>query len=266
MFSQIIKKFYKLIIPTFFFMLLGVVMYLFIETNYSFKEVLKLFLFWDGLCPFNSPCWFFIVLFEVFLLSYIFRINTFTFSELFLFNILIYMFGFFLIYTNIFIPFGFNRAVVAFGFFLTGLLFKRIYDYSKSYKYTKIILIIISIISLPIWIYFGYYSFIFCKYIYFVISGIFGTIFFSFISYLVSKIKYSSILISISKASIFLIGTHFVLDYYFKKVASHFDIGYTYKYLFISFIFAIGVVLLYIPICNFIDKKVPVLNGKRRNI
>ena len=269
LFENVRKKFLRLIVPTFFFMIIGVIMYLLTESNYTFKDVFLLFIFWDGLCPFNSPCWFFIVLFEVYLLSYILKLHKYSLIELLLMSILVFILGY-LIYSNyIFLPFGLDRCIVAFGFFIVGMILKKVCDYFKTSKYSYILFVIVSTLSMILWIYFccdnskvSFYSFSFGTYYKFIISGIFGSIVFCSVAFLLSEFKCSKAFILISNTSIFLIGTHFVLEHYYKIIMNNLKLFYTEKYLLISLVFSIILVLIYIPICSFLDKKVPFLTGK----
>jgi fucose 4-O-acetylase-like acetyltransferase len=260
-------KFFRILLPTIIFLLLGVIK-LYLSGIHSLKKLFILFIFYKGQCPFNDPCWFFIVLFEVYIIIYYVRkyFNKLIFNILF---ILISFIGGYIIYHyKIFIPFGLDRMVIALGFFSLGIIFKKVYNYlvnknNKSYIYC------IWIISAMIWIILSYmngkvsfYKLYLNSYWYFIITGVTGTITLSGICYYLSKYSIFKRISSWSNNSVFLIGTHYFIIYYFIQLAGHYHLWYSNRYVLLTLLFGLFIVIIYQPICKFLDKKVPFITGK----
>ena len=265
-----IGKFKRIAIPTIFFLILGVIKQYFVGTH-SLRKLIKLFIFYEGKCPFNSPCWFFIVLFEIYIFIYLIRpLLTKKLSTLFL-TFLFFMMGFALYYFKVFVPFGIDKAFIATGFFTLGILFKQIYLGLKSKQINKNILLALFIPIVIAWftiaIYnpkVSFYAVQLNNYWYFITTGITGTIVICVISYLISKIRVFKVITPWQDNSIFIVGTHYFFVYDFLQIAGKYNLLFTTEFVFIIIEFTLLLLLLYRPICKFLDKKFPLITGKTK--
>jgi len=264
-FNNIFIKFKRLIIPSIFFIIFGVIMKFIINDVTSYTELFKQIIFWEGFIPFNDPVWFFIVLFEIYFIAYLIFKNKLNTVKVLILTLFSFVLGYIVYEYKVFVPFGLNRALLCLGFFNTGILIRKVYDYFKNKKY-KLLLIIIFIVSILLWIITALsngkvtiYAYNLGNYWLLMLSGIFGSITLLIISYLLSFIKYSKIFIKISSSSIFLIGTHYFLRYYLRNLAE--SIWFTNKYMIYIIIMTVVIVLIYIPISKFLDKHLPFLTG-----
>jgi len=271
-FDNIKSKFLRLIVPSIFFIIVGIVAQ-FITGGDLSLPMLKRITFWNGICLFNDPIWYFIVLFEVYLVYIIIysllKKRNKTLITLILGGIFIVL-GYLVDRYKIFIPFGFNKALTALGFFSVGIIFREIYLYIKDKYYYKDLMPFLAKICLFAWFVAtminrrpSMYVNIYGKYYLFLISGVAGSFVFFYLCGFISKIKQSKIFKSISDMSVFVIGTHYVPIWYFKKAMNKFGLfGRRKIYLIISIVFTVVLLLIYAPICKFLDKKFPLVTGK----
>ena len=268
------EKFIRILLPTIFYLILGVIK-LYLTEMQSFKELFRLFIFYDGKCPYNSPCWFFIVLFEIYIIIYIFKYFLRNRYSSLAFSILCLITGYIIYHGKIFIPFGIDRAIIALGFFSVGAFIRHIYNYLKEKdKKTNIILLtMLFIVSTTIWIVFALkngkvslYLFSLHTYFYFIITGITGSIVLCIISYLASNIKHFREIATLSNNSIFIICTHYFIVYDLVNLFRDYHILYTKKFALFIPIFTLILLMVYKPICNYLDKHYPFLTGKQKEV
>ena len=262
--ENVLNKFKRLMIPSLFFIILGVVMCMILNMITNYKELLKQIIYWNGELPFNAPVWFFIVLFEVYFIIYLLMKEKLNNIIILVITVVSYILGYIVYKYNIFIPFGLNRALLCLGFFTTGILMRRVCDSNKNNKFLLVILLIVSAIS---WFIIALingkvsiYGYIFNNYWLLVLSGILGSIAFLIVSYFISYIKLTKAFVKISSISIFLIGTHYILVYYLEELVR--PIWYTHKYIIYIVIMTVLMILIYMPICKVLDKYLPFITGK----
>ena len=262
------RKFIRILLPTIFYLILGVIKSYF-NGIHRIKTLIKLFIFWNGLCPFNSPCWFFIVIFELYIIIYLFKHYLRNKSSSCAFAILCFITGYIIYYEKIPIHFGLDKTIIALGFFSTGAFIRHIYNNLKEKNNNSLLLTILFIISSTLWIIFtlkndkiAFYKLHLNNYWYSTITGITGTITFSIISYLLSKIKLLNNIENWASNSVFIIGTHyFFVDDYLHLIKNN-HILFTKKFALIIPIFSLILLRIYQPICKYLDKKIPFITGK----
>lgn len=162
----------------------------------------------------------------------------------------------------IFLPFGLNRCILSLGFYSFGCVVKG-YVLSDK-KQSLAITIILSFVWILSGVVFntkvsmcgfklGYYWF-------FVMSGITGSLLFVEVCKLVDlKTSYFR---TWGVNTIFIISTHYILVSVFRVVARKIGLTGTWTYNLLLIIYAVAMLLIYQPVCNFVNKKLPLLNGK----
>lgn len=260
-------KFFRIIIPCVICQLLTLAVF-WNDIPHNPGYVLKNFLYIDGLTEWNQPAWFFFVYFEIALTERLLKINE---KHRFIQIIVCtsaFLIGYVLYRNHIFLKFGIERAFVSLGFYYCGSIFKRLN--LNFHENVKIHRIITFLLSLSVWALFGIflngkismYRFTLDNYWYFVVSAISGSICFCMLCSLI-KGKFRMFLNYIGKNTIFIILTHYI---FIKKIidviSMKINIQYTGLYLPYSIVCAVILSLAYIPIVKFINKYVPILNGR----
>ena len=69
------KKFMRLLLPTIIYIILTLPLYFILKTPTSALSAIKRIFFFNGLVAYNDPCWYFIVLFEVYIIERILKIK-----------------------------------------------------------------------------------------------------------------------------------------------------------------------------------------------
>ena len=178
------------------------------------------------------------------------------------FCILCFVVGFIVYHFVVFLPFGLNRCILSLGFYSFGCVVKEYVLPDK--KQPPAITIILSVI----WILSGMvfntkvsmYGFELGYYWFFVMSGITGSLLFIEVCKLIDlKTSYFR---TWSVNTIFIISTHYILVSAFHVVARKIGLTGTWTYNFFLIIYAVAMLLIYQPVCNFANKKLPLLNGK----
>ncbi len=165
---------------------------------------------------------------------------------------------------EIFLPFGLDRCILATGFLLTGNLLKRIY--SKAVAVEKRY-VLICFISMIIWILCGVflnqkvsmYAMQLGNYWMFVISGISGTLTaFTAGMWVDKKTQFFA---RLSRNSIIIVCTHYIVVSVFRNIIEMSGIAGTWINNIVTVLFAAALIYCYIPVCSFINKRFPILNG-----
>lgn len=137
--SEYIKKqTVRLFLPAFVFVTLFLPVYFMTADEINLWDVVKRICSWEGLVPYNDPCWFFFVLYEAKVLERILniaprrmRIKLMAYFLSFLLRYIIYQ-------MNIFLPFGLDRCAVAFGFMMAGMCIKEAYLQLQPLKKSRL--------------------------------------------------------------------------------------------------------------------------------
>ena len=265
--SFITSKIKRLILPTLIFFVLGVIALLFF--NESFLTIIKEFFFLEGICPYNSPCWYFITLFQLLVISYFLNLD----RRSFLFKGIVlgiaFILGFVVYEFKIFIPFGINRTIISLVFFVVGSMLGQANRENKKISKTYFKAIVI-IALMAAWILFGvilngkisFYRMDIDNYFFFIISGISGSIVFIELSKLLQKIKWiKRFFIKTSDNSILIIGTHYFIIFIFECIMDLFGLFRTWQYCLIVVCFSIVTILIYNFFGVFFKKYFPVITG-----
>ena len=260
------KRAIRLLLPTTIFIMVFLPFYLFTTDNFRVITLVMRITFWNGLVPYNEPCWFFIVLFETEVVERLFDIAGKKRSIQLVMSISSFILGFLVYQFNIFLPFGLNRCLVAFGFLTIGMMMKDIFlikgkmDSVNKYCYIVILLLwTISGIGLNGKI--SMYTFELGHYWLFILSGICGSVLFIWnCQFVDKKVTWFR---NVGKNTIFVICTHYICVSLFKKITTILNLNYTCIYSILAVIFTLILVPCYMLVCRFINKYLPVLNGRR---
>jgi len=119
------KKAKRLLVPTLFFVILGLCL---CPAEKIPANIQSYLLFWNGLIVNNAPCWFLIVLFEVYIMHHCLQpCKQKTLGKALLMTAF-FVAGYYVYHKSFFIPFGLNRAIIAAGFFTMGEMLRGLYD------------------------------------------------------------------------------------------------------------------------------------------
>ena len=266
--SFIVTKSKRLLLPTVVFFVLGVIFLKLISTNESSATILKKFFFIDGICPYNDPCWYFISLFQLIIVSYFLNLDKAPYLLKVLTIVITFIFGLILYEFEIYIPFGLNRTIIAMVFFSLGSLFGQANREGKKIQ-KKSLKFIILISCTGIWLLFGiflnkkvsFYGMDLGNYFFFVIAGICGSILFVELCKLLQKTKIKFFLIKTAHNSIIIIGTHYFLKAIFEIIMNRLNLFKTWSYCLIVILFSIFITLIYNLISPFLNKYFPAITG-----
>ena len=267
--TEYIKKHtLRLLLPSCFFVIMFLPVYFVREGRFDIIEFMKRIFFWNGLLPYNDPCWFFIVLYEVKILERVMDLASKEMRVKFITCVISFVMGFIVYQFKIFIPFGLDRGLIAFGYLVFGMLTKDV-CFCKVNDRLKVVY---SFFVFPVWCISGIwlnckvsmYSFELGNYWLFILSGICGS--FLFIVFCQRVDKRTARFRRNSENTIFIIGTHYICVTIFVKVTGYVGIHYTWMYSVGAIIYALVLVYCYMKfVCRFVNKYVPLLNGMRKN-
>ena len=260
------KQAIRILLPAMIFIVAFLPFYLLTTDNLSVVSFVLRIIFWDGLVPYNDPCWFFIVLFEAKVVERIFDIASKKRSIQLVVCIGAFISGFLVYQFDIFLPFGLNRCLVAFGFLTIGMVTK---DFFLTKGKNELVNKPWYIVILFLWVISGIclndkismYAFELGYYWLFVLSGICGTVLFIWNGQFVDrKVTWFR---NVGQNTIFVICTHYFCVSAFKKIATILNLNYTWIYSILAVVFTLILVPCYMHVCRYINKYLPVLNGRR---
>lgn len=268
-FFQFLKKqLFRLLIPTILFIILLYPIYLssIDLSSFNILHEIKTFCFYDGKIPYNSPCWFFIVLFEAKVILKLLPIGNkpVWFKAISCFSF--FVVGYLLYKTKLFIPFGLDRCIVVLGFMVFGMLLKDVY---WKYRENKKAFILALLCMIPIWFISGIvlngkvsmYGFNFSKHYWmFVAAGISGTIAFLIVVILLTRIH--QYFLFWGQNTVFIVCSHYIFVTLFVYFTGKIGIQYTTLYTILALVYSLVILLCYIPVCKFVNKYLPILNGR----
>ncbi len=230
-------------------------------SNASFKTIFMTIFYVTGNCAYNSPIWFFFCMFQGLIILKLFKINEANNKVLIFFLIgclLVTYIGYETQwrYLNVL---GLNKCILGVFFLVFGMLLRR-FSFEKG-------MILLGVISLPVWIFTGVllnskvsmYGMYLGNFWLFVISSLTGSFFFLSV---VKLLKNNKLLQQYSKWTIFIVCSHYVLVTVFQWISARFSLSGTYAYDFLSALFVLIMLVVYKPICVFIEEKFPVLMGR----
>lgn len=256
------KKVLRLIVPATIFVLACAPLKVLLHADVPWGQFLQQLLFFDGTIAYNLPAWFFYVLFEVYLMIWIFRKN-----KNFILEIALcagsFLLGYIVYRTQVFLPFGLDKALLAFGFFCVGKISREknvLSAFKKGHACVFAILcIVVSLCFNPkVSMYemsLGYY---WC----FVLTGLLGSIaLMVFARALPGKKTFFAWL---NSNSVLIVCTHYIYVSVLKLFCEALGIWGTRTFDFIIIPNILVLFALYYPACKFVNKYLPVLNGRKR--
>ena len=242
--------------------------------------LVKYFFYVDGRYDYNMPAWFFVSLFFIYLFAYFLNLSKRSPLVRFLIAIGAFLLGYlFYIEMPTFTEwgitldtFGFVKTIISLGFFAFGSFFISVFKKLPKAIHSQFIFNLF-FPSLIIWLIFGiclnpkvsFYLLNISNYWYFILSGLFGSLTFIVLSYLISKIKYVRfIFIKWGENTIFITGTHLVdtIGPASFFVASHSSLYGTELFNIVCIGFAVILITTYTVACLVIDRYLPYLSGK----
>lgn len=263
------KNILRLLIPTVIYVLMFLPSYL-LESYEGIHKLIIRMTYYDGRFSVNVPCWFFIVLFEVKVIERILKTADRTRITRVISMLLTFALGYLLYRSkNIFLPFGINRCVTAFGFCQVGIFLRDFYENSER-KFSLPLKSAAVIAVAAVWVLSGcilntkisFYKFELGNYWLFIVSGITGSVLIMlFSSFIDGK---TEIFVKCAKASILIIGTHYFIVKKFEELMQVLLPHKTPVYDVVSFLFAILLIMIYVPLSKFVEKKIPILFGKTK--
>ena len=265
----ILSKIKRLLIPTGFYIISFAIISIILKTTELNVQFILYLFFLFGKC-FNDPCWFFITLFEIYVMMYLIRIRQ-AKPVVKIAAMLIFAFAGYFVYTKHLIPyFGIDRAIIASFFFIAGTVARDIYE---SKKLTKTNHILIFGFSLIMFVVFGllingkitFYDRYLDHYFAFLMSGIFGSVFFCYVCGFIAHYRIAEYLKVCGNNSLFIVGTHYILIQLFRKAAIMLKIANTWYISICVVLFTILLVEIYRHVCRFLDIHFPILTGKTKN-
>lgn len=268
------KKFFRIALPAFVWILITLPLYIFTEQNINSIEIIKRFIFFDGFVPCNDPCWFFIVLFCVFIVVRFMSFLIIDTAKSVIINVIILFTGFMLYHFEVPDYFMMKKTVICLGFFMMGHNWRKCLMH-KNRSYKTCFYIAASVISLVLWLVFGImlngkvslYAVNLGNYWSFIFSGIFGTLFFcSSIKLLYVYPDKTNKQLFLEKypvsASIFIVCSHYIPITVYRVLMNKMGLLYSCTYYFFTPVVCILLIVCYYPFSRIISRKIPILNGE----
>lgn len=268
MFWQYVKKkFNRIVLPALilYVLVLPVFLFLFIDTsNLSFYSFVIRFFYIKGECLGNKPVWFFFCLFQIYILIKILNLPNAKMGGVFLVFVISLLLSFLINVSGVeyFKFLGFDKFVLGLFFYLFGMILKKT-------KYNNYIFRI-GLILLPIWVITGVflntkvrmYDMYLGNFWLFIVSGITGSLCFFSLSKIFEFLKDTSIVIVImkyAKWTVFIVSSHYVLTFMFRLLFEKLLLLNTLVYDISSFCFVTISLVLYYPLCKWLEKHFPIL-------
>ena len=271
-FGFVLSKAKRLLLPIVIFNFVCAL--LFIPTKWEELGIIgflnEIFCF-RGSCFFNKPSWFFLTLFEIYVLMYLLRISQMGLRAKTVLMLLFALAGFFVAKYDVVLYLGIDRVLITASFFILGSIARSIYEKKRIPPWGHYIIIVVSVIALILFgmivnervsinfRIFGYYPA-------FLLAGISGSICFCYLSRLISNLcrRLSKHLIGIGRDSVFIIGTHHLLTFVFCQIGIVKGIAYTWYFSVIAILLTVVLIVEYHRICEVLDSRIPWLTGKAK--
>ena len=176
------------------------------------------------------------------------------------------MVGYLIYEFRIVLPFGMSKTVISYAYFMIGRIGRIIYNQHPRRA------VRCQIVALPVCLLIWYitgirlngdislYGMTLGNYWLYFCAALTGTSCFLFLCRIIDR--KTTILREWGKNSIFIICSHYFFIEIFKTIAGVAGIEYTWVYDIFGFLFAVGLMFLYQPICRFVDAKIPLISGK----
>lgn len=248
------RRAYQLLLPSLIFILLSLPLYFHFSGNASVVTHLRTISFFNGKVAFNEPIWFLLVLFEVILFFNLFSVDSLSTIFKAMITALSFIVGYIVYKFSIFMPFGLDKMIVCFGFYVLGNLLK---DIPRSKKWT-IIVMLLCLFAFPPLAYFNskvsLYGFALGKYWLFIGSSITGSILWFGFCYLLRNIKLFQFW---GQNTIFVVCTQYFWIVWVREAASLLKISHTIYFDLIAVAITFLMLLLYVPLCKLVNRYCP---------
>lgn len=257
------RKCKRILLPAIIIYVLTLPLY-FISLDYSstsIASILKTVFYINGDCAYNATIWFFFCMFQSLVVLKILKITEAKKVYLILLMIVCLLLSYigYVAHWGFFNFLGINKCLIGVFFMTFGVLLRRI-----QYEGGKLLL---GAISLPIWIITGIllnsmvsmYGMNLGNFWLFIVSGITGSLVFFAVVHFIHSNKTIK---QYSGWTIFVVCSHYVLASAFLKVSLRLQIGGTYVFDVISALFVLIMLILYKPVCKFLENHMPLLLGK----
>ncbi len=254
------RRAYQLLLPSLIFILLSLPLYFYFSGNASVATHLETITFFNGKVAFNEPVWFLLVLFEVILFFNLFSVDSLATAYKAMLTAFLFIMGYIVYKFSIFLPFGLDKMIVCFGFYVLGSLLKEI---PRSKKWT-IAVTLLCLFAFPPMAYFNskvsLYGFALGRYWLFIGSAITGSILWFGLCYLLRNIRLFQFW---GQNTIFVVCTQYFWIVWVKKAASLLKISHTIYFDLVAVAITFLMLLLYVPLCKLVNKFCPFLVGKK---
>ena len=265
--SYVKRKSQELLLPYAIFIAMALPIYhLYSDRAHSatFWQLISRVVFLNGRVAYNDPVWFLLVMFQVLILFDALRVIYYSLAQKAFAALAFFLLGWGIYIFSVPLPFGIEKTVVSMGFYILGSILNDVsHFFSGVRKWFAVALMFV------IWVLSGVifnesvslYSFDLGHYWLFIISGLSGSMVWFGICYLLRKIRLFQLW---GRNAILVVGTHYVGTSVFRVLASKIHISHTSIYGPLALIIAVSMMFCYIPICAFVNRRLPVLVGKRR--
>lgn len=257
------KKYKRIILPALFFYVLTLPLF-FHHIDVSDGDICSIIesvFYVYGELAYDKPVWFFVCLFQIYILSKI--INLSKVKAKILVSLctlcLILSCWSYMSDCKLFSLFGFNKCILGLFFYIWGIVLKRT-NYKNYISY-------VGLFSLPVWLLTGVilnskismYDMSLGCLGFFIISSLTGT----FVFFLICKVLENNNLIrEYAKWTVFIVSSHYILVSLLANLSSSFEFGDSYFYDITSFSFVFISFVIYYPICKWGEKNIPLLMGR----
>ncbi len=270
------KKLFRVLLPGLFYNILFSPLYFVYTEKIDISEFISGLFFFRGEVTANPPCWFFFTLFFTFIVAKLIRVDK---NKAWV-NLMISLLSFgigYVLFRHVAVKndfFGVKELFPALGLFSLGNIVRKL-DLSGKVERNRIASFIAFTVSGIIWFIFGlrlnskaaFYGADFGNYLYFVISGITGSVALICLIIFITSFKpldkvFSKISGNPSAGSILLIGSHY---FFMMMYVSYMVIdGYEKTLVFdiVSPIFVLITLIIYYPVYKFCSKRLPFLVGE----
>lgn len=264
-FDYLKNKFTRILLPALllYTITLPIYFYYIDYSSASFVSVITDIFYIKGRCAYNWPIWFFICLFQVIILVKVFKLTEISSRKLMLVLAIVLVASFlcYVIEWEWKSVLGFDKCLMGFFFFGCGMLLKRV-RYERQIK-------TVGFVALPIWLISGVwlntkvsmYGMHLGSFGLFIVSGLAGSLFFFTISKYLEKNDHIR---QYSEWTIFIVCSHYVLVTLFLFFSSKLSITGTHAFDLMSAFFVLLTLVLYKPICEYLNKQLPILLGNKK--
>lgn len=213
--------------------------------------------YFSGSFAHNPPLWFFICLFEVYVLSLLTRVSACSIRNRVIICICSFLVASFIVFKDIHIDFlGIDKAILAFAFFSLGVILKDHIDLLLRAKNVVVYVVIWFVVGVLLNGKISMYGFSFDHFPFFVVGSLFGSLMFYWVAKQFSNNGYIR---RYSRYTVFIIVSHYLLVVVFMNLTC-FENSYTLCLLSLAYV--IVCLILYLPVSTAVERILPMLNGR----